>query len=315
MNAQRVARALPYAQLAGAIGDMFLAGPTAPRRGHHTIAIPGERDATLLLMPAWTSGGYLGVKLATVFPDAGRHGRESVDALYVLIDAVSGERLALLDGAELTARRTAATSALAAQRLARRDASRLLVIGAGRLAGGLARAHAALRPGLTVEIWARRADRARGLARTLRREGLNATAAGDLSQAMPAADIVSCATLAHEPVAPGKWLSPGAHLDLVGGFTPHMRETDDEAVGRAKVFCDTYAALSECGDLAGPIAAGRLSVGAVADLADLLGGAREGRTSDDQITLYKSVGCAPEDLAAAIMAYEAQKQVRIASTT
>jgi ornithine cyclodeaminase len=244
------------------------------------------------------------VKLVTVMPANSGRGVGTVQAIYVLLDRASGEPLALLDGEALTLRRTAATSALAARYLARADAQNLLVVGAGRLAPYLACAHYALRPALRrVFVWARDPARAQTTAQWLRDRGLPAQAEEHLEPAVRKAQIVSCATTATAPVVHGAWLEPGTHLDLVGGFTPAMRETDDAAAARARIFVDTYAgALTEAGDLLAPLASGAIRrESVVAELAELVRGDQRGRTGDAEITLFKSVGTALEDLCAATL--------------
>jgi ornithine cyclodeaminase len=252
---------------------------------------------TLLLMPAWNARVVV-VKLVTVMPASAA----TVQASVLVLARAGGTPLALLDGEALTLRRTAATSALAAQRLARPDAQSLLIVGTGRLAPWMARAHAALRPALTrIAVWGRRAEAAQALAAELCREGLPAHAAADLESATRAADIISCATTSSEALLRGAWLAPGTHLDLVGAFRPDMREVDDAAVQRARVVVDTYAgALAEAGDLTQPIARGAITRAHVrAELAELLRGERDGRLARSDITLFKSVGTALADLAAA----------------
>jgi len=282
-----------------ALEAAFIAGTTqVPLRHAHDL----EAGASLLLMPAW-SREALGVKLVTVMPKAAAQGLPTVAASYLLSDRRSGQALALLDGEALTLRRTAAASALAAQRLLRRDARTLLIVGGGRLAPWLARAHVALQPTLSrVGVWARRHERAEALARELSAEGIDAVAHGDLAVAVAMADLVSCATTATTPVVLGAWLRPGAHLDLVGAFRRDMREVDDAAVARcARIVVDTRAgALSEAGDLVQALAHGAITPERISgELAELLRGDCPGRTADDQITLFKSVGTALEDLAAA----------------
>ena len=305
-DAQRLRTVLDWEALIAALREMFATGCESPTRHHHTVPVPGEPDATLLLMPAWRRGAYLGVKIVNVFPSNSDRGQPAVRAAYLLSSARDGEILALLDGGELTARRTAAASALAAGFLARADTRRLLVVGTGRLAGNLAAAHSCVRALDSIRVWGRHADKAGSVAKALAREGLPAKPAGDLAQEVEAADIVTCATLSTEPLVKGEWLRPGTHLDLVGGFRPDMREADDEAVRRASVFVDTFAgACSEAGDIVQPLASGVLKEEAIAaDLTQLCAGEAEGRTGDDQITLFKSVGASLEDLAAAILAYE-----------
>jgi ornithine cyclodeaminase len=257
-------------------------------------------------MPAWQVGRYAGVKIVSVFPDNPEKGLPSVQGAYLLLDARTGSPRALIDGPGLTTRRTAAASALAASYLAREDASRLLMVGTGAMAPRLILAHAAIRPIKDVEIWGRSPDKARRLAKSLTRRGFRVTATQDLEAATRQAHVISCATLAHEPLIKGDWLSPGSHLDLVGGFTPQMREADDEAVRRARIFVDTRdGALAEAGDIIQPLDSGVISDGDIAgDLYDLARGTRAGRRFYDQITLFKSVGSALEDLAAAQLAFE-----------
>ena len=306
LDAGEVRRLLDWDSTIAALEAMFRAGCEMPVRHHHTVKVPGAADATHLLMPAWSEGGYLGVKVVNVFPGNARANLPAVAGVYLLFSGQTGQPLATIEGGELTARRTAAASALAASKLARRDASRLLIVGAGRMALNLAQAHARVRPVTQVEVWGRDGAKAEALARTLSEAGLEANAVTDLAAAASRADIISCATLANEPLIHGEWLKPGAHLDLVGGFTPAMREADDEAVRRASVFVDTRAgATKEAGDIVVPLANGALSPGDIrADLFDLARGAHPGRAAEDEITLFKSVGAALEDLAVAALAYE-----------
>jgi ornithine cyclodeaminase len=246
-------------------------------------------------------------------------GRPAVEGQYLLLSARDGRPLALIDGGELTARRTAAASALAASFLARRDASVMTMIGAGRLAPHLVRAHVAACPSLrTIQVWARRLEKARAVASALAAEAphLEILAVDELESAVRTSDIVCAATLSTEPVIRGAWLSPGAHVDLVGGFTPLMREADDEVIRRARLFCDTLeGAPHEAGDLCQPIAAGLIDPGELVSLTQLCRGDHAGRNGAEEITLFKSVGCAAEDLAAAVLVYETQKNVLKASTT
>jgi ornithine cyclodeaminase len=305
LSAADVAGALPYPKLIDAIEAMFRSGCETPLRHHHTVKTDGP-DATLLLMPAWRQGRRMGVKIVSVYPENPARGLPAVIGVYMLFDAATGEPLAALDAPELTVRRTACASALAARFLAREDASTLLMIGAGAMAPHLVRAHAAVRPIARVRLWNRNGDKSERLADALRREGLDAAAAADLEAAAREADIVSCATLSAEPLVRGEWLKPGAHLDLVGAFRPHMRESDDEAVRRARLVCDTRAgALAEAGDLADPIRRGVIKPDdVVADLFELCRGEKRGRETAAEITLFKSVGTALEDLAAAELALE-----------
>jgi ornithine cyclodeaminase len=305
LNAEEARAALDLPSVIEALRVMFREGCEAPVRHHHTIAAEGQPPATMLLMPAWRAGHYLGVKLVNVFPGNGARGLPAVQGVYLLFSGETGELIATIEGNELTARRTVAASALAASYLARQDASALLVVGTGRLAHLMPAAHAAVRPIRRVLVWGRDGAKAAALARELAAEGFAASAVDDLPAAAADADIVSSATLSRTPLIEGAWLKPGAHLDLVGGFTPEMREADDEAVRRASVFIDTPGALKEAGDIVVPLATGVLKRETIrADLAALTRGAHPGRTRADEITFFKSVGAAAEDLAAAILAYE-----------
>jgi ornithine cyclodeaminase len=251
-------------------------------------------------MPAWDGAG-LGVKIVTVFPRNRVRGLASVAALYVLMDGATGHPRALIDGEALTLRRTGAASALASTYLSRRDARALLVVGTGALAPTMAAAHCAVRPIERVDVWGRSGDRAQALAERLRVQGLPARPVAHLDAALADADIVTCATTSTEPIVRGAQVRPGTHVDLVGAFTPAMRESDDALVQRASVFVDTYAgALMEAGDLVQPMAEGAFAREQVrAELADLCAGRHPGRASDDEVTLFKSVGTALEDLCAA----------------
>lgn len=289
--------------LIDALATAFRAGATAPTRHHHAIETAPD-GASLLLMPAWTAD-YVGVKILTLFPGNPARGLDTIQGGVLLCDGRDGRPLALLDGARLTLWRTAAASALAARHLARADAARMVMVGAGALAPALVRAHAAIRPIRDVAIWNRRPEGAARLAATLAAEGLNAYPVTDLAAAVGEADLVSCATLSTEPLVRGAWLRPGTHLDLVGAFTPAMREADDAALLRGPVYIDTQDALKKGGDVAAAILSGAPAPDAVTgDLAALCRGEAPGRQSPDEITVFKSVGAAIEDLAAAACVWE-----------
>jgi len=306
---ERVRELTDWGPLIEALAEMFRSGCEAPVRHHHTVGVPGEPDATLLLMPAWLQGRYIGVKVLNVFPGNAARGLTSISAVYLLSSAATGEMLAAIDGGELTARRTAAASALAARHLASNKAAALLMVGTGRLSGNLIAAHARVRSYETITIWGRNPDRAASMASAMAAEGLPAVAVDDLEAAARSADVISCATLSSEPLILGAWLKPGAHLDLVGGFTPQMREADDEAIRRATVFVDTYhGATKEGGDIVQPLESGLLTTREIeSDLHGLCHGEHPGRMGDQEITLFKSVGAALEDLAAAILVYEGDR--------
>lgn len=303
--------ALSFPALIDALRRAFAGGVTAPTRHHHFIPRP-DGEATSLLMPAWTSGdgasgagAMLGVKIVNVFPGNGARGLPSVNGLYVLMNGETGVPILALDGTQLTLWRTAAASALASGFLSRPDGATHAMLGAGALAPFLIRAHACVRPITRVLLWARRREQAERLAATLRAEGRDVSVVDHPDDAVAEADIISTATLSTEPLVRGAVVKPGAHLDLVGAFRPTMRESDDKCVRMARLFCDTRAgALKEGGDLADPLRRGVITERKIeGDLFDLCGGQVFTRKPED-ITLFKSVGSAIEDLAAAMLAAE-----------
>ncbi len=303
LSAEQVHAALPWDALASALADAFVTPPSAPVRTAHALS-PAD---TLLLMPAWNTQA-IGIKLVTVIPSAGDHGGHTVDASYLLLDRLTGAPRAMLDGEALTVRRTAATSALAARAMAVAAPTSLLVVGTGRLAPWMARAYCALLPSVTeVRIWGRDVLKAGAVAHQLNSEGIPAVPvdAAALEGAVAQSALVSCVTTSTTPVVLGAWLQPGTHVDLVGGFTPAMREVDNTAIQRARVVVDHMdSALQEAGDLVQPLEAGVVSrAHIIGDLGALLRGAITARRHDAEITLFKSVGHALEDLAGATLAY------------
>ncbi len=308
VSAADIDRVLTFPKLIEALREAFRGDITVPVRHHHEIARPGRSTATHLLMPAWTNapaGNFLGAKVVNVFPDNGKIGLPSIFGTYLLMSGETGETLAAMDGTRLTAWRTAAASALAAGYLARPDAGRMVMVGAGALAPMLVKAHGNIRPLRHVTLWNHNAARARELAQAMAGASFAVEATDDLEAAVRAADIVSCATLSKEPLVRGAWLRPGAHLDLVGAYSPAMRESDDDAVRRARIFVDTRGgALKEGGDIVRPIADGVITAEAVeGDLFDLCRGTIGSDRKADDITLFKSVGTAIEDLAAAMLVW------------
>ena len=290
INANAVLEATPMEVLVDVIDRAFAHPPVAPERHHHTIEVhENEPDATLLLMPAWRPGKHVGIKIATVFPGANAMGLPAVQAVYILSHGETGQLLAIIDGSMLTARRTAAET--------------LLMVGTGAQAPHLIEAHSCVRPIRKVLVWGRQTEKAKNLIERVKKDNIEYEVAPDLETAAKMADIISSATLSEQPLILGAWLKPGVHVDLVGSFKPNMRETDNEAIQIARVFVDTRAgAFSEAGDLIQPIAANQFSEeSVVAELSELCSGKCEGRTSSDEITLFKSVGASLEDLAAAEM--------------
>jgi ornithine cyclodeaminase/alanine dehydrogenase-like protein (mu-crystallin family) len=299
---------LGFGKLVPALRAAFAAEAQVPPRHVHgieTAGAEGGSKGTVLIMPAWSDAGFLGIKTINIFPGNSARGLPGLHATYVLYDARTGVPLAMMDGNEITARRTAAASALGASFLARSDARRLLVLGTGRIARMLPAAHASVRPIDEVTVWNHRPEGAEALVAQLRAEGWNAQATADLEAAVRSADIVSCATLATSPLVRGEWLAPGSHLDLIGSFTPAMREADVQCFAGARTFIDTNEALQKSGDLLDAIAAGTLRAPEVqGTLADLCRGDRTGRAGDEERTVFKAVGSALEDLTAATLVWQ-----------
>ncbi len=311
LNANEVAEALPYDQLITELATAFAGDYEVPLRAHHEVALPDGNPGKLLLMPAWQAGGGMGVKIATVFPDNAAQGYPAVFASYILMSAETGIPVAFLDGTEITLRRTAAASALASTYLSRGNSTRLLMVGTGNLAPHLIAAHATARPITDICIWGRRQEAAEKLAATLATSSFLVTVSDNLEEAVSHADVISCATLAIDPLLQGQWLLPGQHVDLVGAFKPDMREADSAAVLRADVYVDTRAGtMSEAGEIVQAINDGSIQASDIkGELRDLVTGTAAGRTSDETITLFKSVGTAVEDLAAAELALKNHPQV------
>ena len=301
-----VIAALDFPSLVESLRQMFRAGAEMPLRQHYAIPAPGGETATMLVMPAWQAGRHIGVKVVTIFPDNPAQDKPSLLGSYLLLDGRTGEPQAVMDGRGLTARRTAATSALAASYLARPDCERLLMVGTGALASHLIEAHASVRPIVNVLVWGRNHDKAVRLAQRMTRRSLRVAATEDLASAVRGAHVICCATASEAPLIQGYWLPLGVHVDLVGGFRPEMREADDDCIRRARVFVDTReGAMAEAGDIVQPLRSGALAADDIAgDLFDLTRGGRAGRRYHDQITLFKSVGTAIADLAAARLALD-----------
>ena len=301
IDAKTVADLLPYDQLIEALRVAFKKQINSPERTQHRIETDDSADATLLMMPAWNKNEHIGIKIVSVFPGNANKNLSAVNANYFLLDGKNGLPKAILDGTELTLRRTACASALAADYLARSDIDSLLMVGTGNLAPHLIEAHRQLRDISRVMIWGRDYQKAQILVQNLEYKNIEITAVTNLHDAVSAADLISCATLSDKALIHGKWLKPGQHLDLVGSFTPEMQEVDSEAISIAKVVVDTYAgALAESGELIKAIKEGVITKeDIVAELSELIKREKMGRNNENEITLFKSVGASLEDLTAA----------------
>lgn len=311
-TAEDVKKYLSYSMLMPALENTFKDGVShvPPRQ-----ALDLGKGRECLLMPSWKSSGSFGVKVVSVFPDNHTVGLESINGVYVLFDGENGLPVAIFDGAELTARRTAACSALAAKKLASPGAKTLLMMGTGKLARYLIEAHGACHQFRKVMVWGRDADKAKRLVSQIAKSSdYHCEVVTDLKAAVQQADIISVATRAREPLVKGRWLKLGTHVDLVGGYRPDMREADDDVFQSARIYVDTYeGALAEAGDIISPLKAGIIREDDLCDLSDLLRGDKAGRLSAGDITVFKSVGSALEDLCAATLACQIKETLNSSS--
>lgn len=273
-----------------------------PMRHHHDFPNPEvEADSTLLLMPAWNPSKDAGVKIVTVSPENSQFDLPSIHGTYIYIDAKTGSLKAILEAKSLTAKRTAAASALASNYLSKKDASSLLMIGTGALAVNLIEAHASVRPIKKVFVWGRNLNKAQAICSQLSNAFFSIEAIKNIEDKISEVDIISSATLSKTPLIFGKHLRAGQHIDLVGAYKKDMREADDEAISKASVFVDTMqGGLKESGDIVIPLEKGIISEQDIkADLFQLSSKEKQGRQSNNEVTLFKSVGHALEDLIAA----------------
>ena len=303
---ENVASSLQYGILIEALRKAFSSKITTTERVQHTIIIKNGSDATLLLMPAWKIGEHIGIKIVSVFPENTTNNMSAVHANYFLMNANDGKPVAVMDGTELTLRRTACASALAADYLVKKNVDTLLMIGTGNLAPHMIKAHCVVRNYSRILIWGRNEEKAKRLALSLNIKDKEIVAKNDLKEALNVADVISCATLTQKPLIMGDWIKPGQHLDLVGAFTPDMAEADSKAIAMSKIVVDTYeGALSESGELINALKEGRIKKKHIlSDLRELVLEEKDIRKDSNDITLFKSVGTALEDLAAAKLVIE-----------
>ncbi|HHH50529.1 MAG TPA: ornithine cyclodeaminase family protein [Saprospiraceae bacterium] len=303
---EQLEKRLPFNILIEKLREAFCADYKVPLRHHHHFTHPNsEKVNTLLLMPAFELGKYFGVKIVSVFPNNTAYNLPSIQGTYLLMNGKTGIPLASMDAKTLTTRRTAATSALASVYLSRKDSKTLLLIGTGALIPDLIEAHTTVRPIEQVFIWGRNLTKAQLIAKQFSNAHFKINTIKTIEAGIAKADIISCATLSEKPLVFGKYLQAGQHLDMVGSFKPNMREADDEVILRSKIFVDQYeAATKESGDIFIPLQTGILKRENIqADLFELCKAEKTGRQSATEITFFKSVGHALEDLAAAKMAF------------
>jgi ornithine cyclodeaminase len=244
-------------------------------------------EDTLLDRGAWIDGLGALVKVGTIVPGNAARGKPTVNGIVNVFDDVTGELAALLDFHLVTKWKTAGDSLLSAKRLARKDSRDILLVGAGAVARSMVEAYSSAFPGAQFTVWSRSRKSA---------EAMGLPVADDLEAAVRAADIICTATMAKEPLIQGDWLQPGQHLDLIGAYTPAMREVDDTAMSLARVFVDARATtIHHIGEIMTPIASGAITeADVIADFYD--DPALFTRRSPDEITIAKNGGGAHLDL-------------------
>lgn len=303
-----VAHALPYPKLMNALAAGLQQPIESPARSVYT---PNSDSSAVLIMPAWKAHENMGVKLVSIWPGNSAKGQSAVSAVYVLISCEDGNPVAVIDGTELTLRRTAATAALAARILARKNSETLAILGTGSLSAPMVAAHASIMNFKTILVWGRNPKKAQSVVDSLASQGITAQASSDLQATLAQADVVCAASTANAPFIRSDWVQRGTHLGLIGAFTPTMAEAEPALMPRAQVFADNRdAVLQKGGEVLQAIQQGLISASAIqAELAELAAQAqRTWRYSDEAITVFKSVGFASLDLIAAEMVFSEARQ-------
>ena len=294
IGAERVHELLDFEGLIAALETAHLGGmPKMSDRLLYEQPNPEGQPDVFIILPAWQPQEGILAKLVTSFPNnKSRHGIATVNSLYVYINADTGIPEAAIEGESMIFRKTSSDSALGSKLLSREDAETFLMIGSGGLAPYLVKAHLTVRPNLKrLLVWNRTRANAEAMAKALLAEGIEITVAGNLDAAVAEADIISSATMAETPHLKGAVLKPGAHVDLVGSFTPQMRESDDDVLRRASIFVDHRQTTTRSGEFLGPFERGVISPDDVkGDLFALCQRKIPGRTSPEEITMMKNGG-------------------------
>lgn len=302
-----VAQALPYPALIEALAAGLQQPIQSPAR---SVYAPNGDNSAVLIMPAWKVQEIMGVKLVSIWPGNSARGQSAVSAVYVLISCADGTPIAVLDGTELTLRRTAAAAALSARMLARKNSQTLAILGTGSLSVPMAVAHASVLDCKTILVWGRDGKKTQAVVDRLALQGITAHASNDLQATLAQADVVSVASTANEPFIRSDWVRPGTHLSLMGAFTPTMAEAEPALMPRAQVFADSReAVLQKGGEVLQAIQQGLMAAADIlAELAELAAQPqRAWRASDEAITVFKSVGFASLDLIAAELVFNAAR--------
>jgi 1-pyrroline-2-carboxylate reductase [NAD(P)H] len=302
IEADEVERALDFPSLVAALRSAFAGPAGTPRRTVYALAENDPFHDAFAVLPAWNDE-IIGVKAFTYLPSNVPHGRQILHSKVLLFDRRTGAATALVDGTQVTYWRTAAVAALAADYLARRDAKRLLFCGTGNLAPYMILAHASVRSYERIAVWGRHSEK---VARTIElvkagNPRLHCVPAANLEAEVRGADVISCATGSKQALFDSRWVKPGTHADFFGNHEKAARECDSDLIASSRVYVDSRAnCLNEAGEILIPIAEGRITEAHVlAELAELCSGRIAGRRNAQEITVFKSVGTALSDLAAA----------------
>lgn len=309
IDQQEVARHSAYGPLIASLAHGLLDPIESPARGHFN---PNHDASTVLVMSAWKPRGVMGVKIVAIWPENNAKGKPAVSGTYVLLSCEDGSTLAVMDGTELTLRRTAAVAALGAQKLAHSNSQRLAILGTGALSVHLALAHHSVFDLTETVIWGRDLGKAQAVVTVLAQHGVAAVASTDLQATLARCDIAAAATTATTPFIRSEWVLPGTHLGLVGAFTADMAEAEPQLMPKARIFVDTReGVLQKGGEVLQALRAGLITEGDIrAELKELLASPAPvaGRVSDQDITIFKSVGFASQDLIAAEHVMRARRQ-------
>ena len=306
INSEAIYKHLPYEEFIPFLQQAFTEDYTVPQRMHQQFDNGvADTPSTLLLMPAWRDGNYLGVKSIILSPHNSRFDLPTLQGVYLLFDAKNGTPLASYDAGAITARRTAAKSALASSFLSRENSNSLLMVGTGTLSAELIRAHATVRPVEEVIIWEHTPGKGETVIDRLHNLELNFSVTCNLEEVVPEVDIISVATMSIDPLIQGDWLHEGQHIDTVGAYRTDMREADDKVLRRSEIYIDHNDAFEETGDLSVPLEEGVIGKDDVkGTLFELCRKEKSGRLSSEEITFFKSTGHALEDLSAALFVYQ-----------
>jgi 1-pyrroline-2-carboxylate reductase [NAD(P)H] len=306
ISAEEVHSALSYPAIIDALGEAYAGKFKMPPRQVFLLDDEEDNHDAFAVLPSW-SEEFIGVKAFTYFPEAVAPNK-SLYSKIMLFDRANGEPLALVDGTTVTFWRTAGISGLATRLLSREDSETLLVLGTGNLSTYIIRANASVRDLKKVMVWGRTASKAAAVVEQMKGElpEIEFVVVEDRQAACGEADIIVAATASHEPVVEGEWVKPGTHTDFIGNHHAVKRECDTALVLKSKVYADSRVnAFKEAGEILVPISEGVFKEDdVVAELTEMCAGSATLRESDEEITLFKSIGMAMSDLVGAGLAYK-----------